>query len=169
MIILAVVLVLAGLVILKRGTDFSFSLGIALFILTFFWVIMSGVSATGTIYQTSNRPLVALADGTQGFKGSFFLGSGSIGGGDIGYNFYMADADGAYQLNSVPAGSAKVVERSGPASIDIIQTCNYRGGGLWAFPVRTLDCDGRQEPVNYKFYVPKGSVISNYDLDASNG
>lgn len=165
MIILALVIALSVLVFLLRGKDASFGFGLALGILLMVWVVMSAVSSTGTIYQTENRPLVAVADGAQGFKGSFFLGSGSIGGGEIGYNFYMADSRGAYSLKSAPAWAAKVIERDGPASVDVIQTCNYRGGGLLAFPVRTLDCAGRSAIVWYDFYVPKGSVISNYNLD----
>jgi len=122
-------------------------------------------ASSGAEHKVSTYPLVQLNDGNH-LKGSFFLGSGVIDD-RMGYNYYERHPDGSMTLESVDARDAKVIEQPGDARVVEDLKCNWRGGSIRSIPfVHFLDCEGLQETVSWTFYVPPGSVLNNYTLNA---
>lgn len=101
----------------------------------------------------SESSIIALQDGSS-TSGSFFLGSGSIDSDPV--FFYYEDDNGTYRLKHVLADDASVIESSGPARVDIYK--NKANSELFGLPF--------SDDTTYIFYVPNGSILRNFALDA---
>lgn len=117
-------------------------------------VALAGVVDTQTVV-VSNQ-LSTLQDGSQ-TTGSFFLGSGYVDGEQV-FSYYEKRG-GAFYLDSIDADHAKVVESNETPRVE--HTCK-KSDNIW-FSVFTGKCWNNWD---YTFYVPKGSVATNYTLDA---
>lgn len=114
-----------------------------------------GAEITGTHYETEGTAdLAALQDGSS-TSGSFFLGSGSFN--EEPSFFYYQKSGNEYHLEHVDADYAVVEETSGTPHVEYQKEVGNKP--FWAMPVSGYD--------HVKFYVPQGSVISNYTLDAN--
>lgn len=110
--------------------------------------------------------IVSMKDGTS-TEGSFFLGSGVIGN-KPSFTYYEQDASGAVRLKHVNANDASVVQYDGPPKVT--EECDsYKDSPtLWTWPIGDIwaeddiDCWGE----NIVFYVPEGSVKTDFVLDA---
>lgn len=126
-------------------------------------VALIATGITGLIfseyYTSEPRSLVNLQDGSN-VEGSFFLGIGSVGE-EMKYSFYAETDSGSYKLHSVDADRAEVVFTDG----DPYYTAEcYRPmfGKNWDF----VQAAGCYDHKNVTFYVPKGSIKTNFTLDA---
>lgn len=98
--------------------------------------------------------LVSLQDNTER-RGSFFLGSGTIS--DEPVFFYYEERNGAYHLEHIRADRASVVETEDDPRVEFYrETSDNALLGLPVFKPSTTAV----------FYVPNGSVVSNFELDA---
>lgn len=114
---------------------------------------VSGALASEAVTTTNN--LTTLQDGSQ-TTGTFFLGSGYVDGKQV-FSYYEKRG-GAYYLESIDAEHAKVVESSGQPRVE--HTCDQTTS-VWISVFSTC-----WNNYDYTFYVPKGSVVTNYTLDA---
>lgn len=103
--------------------------------------------------KVAEHSITALQDGSS-TRGSFFLGSGRIDSDPV--FFYYENSDGVYRLKHVFADEASVVESSGPAHVDVYK--NKANSELFGLPFSS--------DTTYRFYVPNGSILRNFTLDA---
>lgn len=136
------------------------------------WIV-AGIVAGGIVtviaqdvtkdYVPVETPIVALNDNI-GTEGSFFLGSGSIDSEAV-FFYYAGDNTNGFRLKHVDADDASIIEFDGDPYM--VQYC----GDLSTSPSWidfNLDkskpsCRSWDKTV---FYVPSGSIQSNYILDA---
>jgi len=135
-------------------TFFSLFMAVAAGALTFtiLQLLMYGIVGEH-MEKTGESDLASLAD-NQGTSGSFFLGSGSIDDEPVFY-YYERNGD-EYTLEHVNADEAVVIETTDDPRVEFYSPVSnnefwYIGG----FGESTV-----------KFYVPEGSVLNNYNLDA---
>ena len=111
---------------------------------------------------TVEHKLVSLKDGSS-VSGSFFLGIGGVGE-DAEYSFYEQDTDGKFHLEQVDADRASIVEYDGTPKMT--ESCDDYGDSPWllTWPISydSVDCYDR----DVVFYVPEGSVKTDFVLDA---
>lgn len=112
------------------------------------------IEVIGSHYETeSTANLAALQDGSSS-SGSFFLGSGTYD--EHPSFFYYEKSGNEYHLEHIDADLAVVIETSEAPRVEYQHEVGDHP--FWAIPVAGYD--------HVKFYVPEGSVISNYSLDA---
>lgn len=116
-------------------------------------IVASGNISAETV--VTSKGLSALQDGSQ-TRGSFFLGSGFVDGQQV-FSYYEKRG-GAFYLKTTLARDAKVVESDGTPRVE--HSCRQTTN-IW-ISVFTK-CWNNWD---YTFYVPKGSVVTNYTLDA---
>lgn len=134
--------------------------------------IIGFVITLGVIENTHDKVpietnLAALSDGTSA-SGSFFLGSGSVEERPV--FFYYAEVNGNYYLKHVRADTVTVRMTNGEPRM--VRYCgDYTTAPGWVkWPLSDnfwegsyIECAKRDQTV---FYVPEGSIQSNYILDA---
>lgn len=114
-----------------------------------------GAGIAGIHYETYGSANLAVLQDTSTVSGSFFLGSGYIE--ETPSFFYYQKNGNEYTLEHYDASRAVVIETDGNPHVEYQKAVG--DNELWGIPV------SEQEQV--RFYVPKGSVVSNYSLDAS--
>jgi hypothetical protein len=118
---------------------------------------LSNLTHPETTYQ--NVPLASLQDSIQ-TTGSFYLGIGSLDNTPT-YGFYT-EKNGAYQFHTVDASDATLYQDSKKPYV--VQDTGCKMTKLsWL-----LDCVDWNEDTYVSFHVPKGSIKSDYNLDAKN-
>jgi hypothetical protein len=101
---------------------------------------------------------------SEGVSGAFIWGSGSISS-DTYYNFYMAEPDGSFAPEQVPASSV----------VRIIEDASLKDEGFWTTTIREPDTkspfyrwgfvnDPRTETLRQEFRVPKGTVVQSFNI-----
>ncbi len=106
---------------------------------------------------TATHPLKSIQD-VSTTHGAFFLGSGVVSG-DPSFFYYEQQDDGSFVLQSVAAEDATVVESSGtPRVVD--EHLAIDSGWTW------LTFSGTFGHKRVVFYVPPGSITTNFTLDA---
>jgi len=111
---------------------------------------------TKTEIVKSTFELESLQDGSK-INGQFFLGSGYINE-RMKYSFYISEKDG-YKLYSIEASNAHVRytnEKPKLEMFDEVVTDDFVNNFSLKSELNT----------NYIIYVPKGSILQNYTLDA---
>lgn len=113
------------------------------------------IHITGSHYEVeSTSKLAALQDGHSSY-GSFFLGSGSYNEAPA-FFYYERHGKDVYTLEHAYAEYATVVETDDAPRVEYLEEKSDHP--FWAIPVA---------PESFvTFYVPRGSVMSNYSLDA---
>ena len=170
-----VVFALGIFTLIYNGTSAYEGWGFATFTMIVVWIIGAGATAVVTLglaeFWVKDTPvtsdIVSLADG-QGTHGSFFLGSGSIDSKPV-FFFYRQSANGSFRLEHRDADNVSIVETTGQPYMETL-CVDYSHLPRWFdWPVK------RSEAPDYNdcrtndpttFYVPEGSIKSNYILDA---
>jgi len=98
-----------------------------------------------------------LTDSSQ-IEGSFFLGSGSIRQTPV-YYFYAETGTDTYELHWVNASRTTIHESDSNPHIDYT---GYRSENAWLNVFGAAGADGQE---TYDIYVPKGSIVQNYNLN----
>ena len=101
--------------------------------------------------------LESIQDGSK-INGQFFLGSGYINE-RMKYSFYLSEQQG-YKLYSIDASDAYIKYTDGKPKLEMYQeviTDDFINNFSTTLDLKT----------NYKIYVPKGSILQNYTLDAN--
>lgn len=113
------------------------------------------------IEEKSTFKLMNLQDGSQ-VNGHFFLGSGVIEG-KMTYAFYYEIDSVNFAMSQIPYDVAKIryTNDSTTAYIEQYQTVDDKNYFLNHFSIDTDYGDKR-----FVIYVPKGTIKSNYNLDA---
>ncbi len=112
-------------------------------------IVMCLISTKEVTYTTR---IVSLQDNTR-TEGSFALGSGHIEGVTY-YCYYYNHIDGGYALGKVKTSNTRIVEWDKDYAI---KQCTMDENKEW----------GKGHMVGgYVFYVPKGTVVRNFNLDA---
>jgi len=117
-------------------------------------VNLAAASVIGYHYEEKNISNIASIQDNVQTSGSFFLGSGTIDSEAVFY-FYEQDGDG-YRLTHVPAYRSKIVESN--ESPHLVVSKAVGDHPFWGIPLNSHD--------NYTFYVPTGSILNNFNLDA---
>lgn len=142
--------------VIRGGAD-AFCLFIVGMVTFIGGMIMNAIiqtAVTGTHYEVSQTYELHTLHDSSGTTGSFFLGSGTIDSKPV-FMYYEKQGD-SYFLRHADADFATVIESTSTPHVDkLVERANNKWWGL-AF--------GAGHSVN--FYVPKGSVVSNYTLDA---
>lgn len=173
--ILTVLFVTGGVALIwhnARGTWQEFWGG---FVFIWFFVsvvIIAPLATMAALVMTSGdtevtTPIVSLADG-QSVSGRFFLGSGVVDG-HPAYTYYTGSEDTGFHLRSVSA-SLVTIRYTDESPRMVCEATDWRLSPSWV-DFNTYDAppdcdteDGNQDRIT--FYVPAGSVQSNYTLDA---
>lgn len=113
------------------------------------------------IEEKSTFKLMNLQDGSQ-VSGHFFLGSGIVEG-KMNYAFYYAVDDSTSAMSQIPYDVAKIRYTNDSTTAYIVLYCsvNDKNYFLNHFSVDTDYGDTR-----FIIYVPKGTIKTNYNLDA---
>ena len=118
------------------------------------------------IYTVETRQLVAVQDNV-GIQGKFFLGCGEINSDVVYFVYYYKTADGIIKFDKILADQIEIIEedRSDGVMEKRLKT-RRRVLKDKKFFSRLFFIDiGASITVHYRFYIPKGSVITNYRLD----
>lgn len=114
-------------------------------------------------------PIYEMGD-SLGVKGRMFLGSGSIES-DPAFMYYAKDTEGFLRLRHIRAARVQIVETDNerPHYVKICKDRTDTPGWLrapWLVSYSEEQCpaDGTDTRT---FYVPRGSVAGNFELDAS--
>lgn len=102
-------------------------------------------------YHQETYTISAIQDGRT-IQGRFFLGSGTIEGVQV-FSYYQ-NTDGYKTLESSPAAYSRIIECDCVPAVEI----SWVESGIWS---TTPD-----KETDYIFYVPEGSIVTNYTLDA---
>jgi hypothetical protein len=174
-IFILVVFALGIYALISNGTQTYEGWGFAAFTMVITWLIGTGASIAVMMSLSEiwvedtpvQSRLVSLADGSS-THGSFFLGSGSVDSEPV-FFFYRESDDGSYRLEHRDAEYVSIVETSGVPHMETL-CVDYSHLPRWFdWPLP------RSEAPNYSdcrdndpttFYVPEGSIKSNYILDA---
>ena len=89
-------------------------------------------------------------------KGSFFLGSGTIGGKRV-LNYIVTDDEGFMELQSVPTSASRIAEGDWVPSVTVNQ--HYKSNP-WLYP-----WGGVGAGQTYDFRIPSGSVLEDFTID----
>lgn len=91
-------------------------------------------------------------------SGSFFLGIGSIHteAGELGYYFIMENK-GGWEIRRIPIAKGRVIETESESPHVLL--FDKMGDG------RALNPSDSSTVGFYEFYIPKGSLISGYEVD----
>jgi hypothetical protein len=147
--------------------------GVTLVVGLFVTLFLTFIAASIAVPDHSvERDLVALADG-QSTHGSFFLGSGSVDS-DPAFFWYQDDGTGGYKLKSINAYWVTIREIPEGETPHMVQRCDdYSNIPKWVgWPLdisedeESNSCGDSDEKSWTTFYVPAGSIKSNYILDA---
>lgn len=113
-----------------------------------------------TYDKIAKYPIVNMADGS-GLSGRFLLGSGNINS-KMSYAFYYIQDDGFYKMAVIESSIVRVSytkpEEQPTCVQHILSTAD-----VW-YNWFSLDSDIGDE--EYELYVPKGSINTQYKLDA---
>lgn len=160
------VFILIGTVLILKDRDGYFGapwLLISVFIAigcVFSLIVSMFISIFSGVPQTNTINLAALADGGN-TSGSFFLGIGTVKDRQV-FSFYTNTA-GVYRLEQVDAQDAVVLESTGQPHVEV--HCTNRFNKNWNIVANNnKTCPFRSS--TFKFYVPKGSVVNQFTLDA---
>jgi hypothetical protein len=126
-----------------------------------FLAIIIGFSTLwSTDSETHTYQLKAISTGQEvhgSFAGGFFVSYGEVDG-ERALQF-IRQSHGGYHLESAPTDDSVLFERAGAP---IVKVTSYSGFWWWLCPWTNTDYAN-----TYKFYVPKGSVLSDYTIDNS--
>jgi len=108
--------------------------------------------------KTETVYIKTLSDNTAVMSGSFVLGSGTISS-DSYYFFYVIVNDSTFYLDRIKADNAKIIETN-------IKNAYYQKRDF-TIPAdqRMWLLSGDNLSTEYYIYVPKGTIIVNYNLD----
>jgi hypothetical protein len=107
--------------------------------------------------KVTTLSLDAISDGTTP-KSSFFLGSGYINE-EPSFMYYQKDGD-AYTLRSIPSRHASIKYTTGDPHVDMLKPCSSIPGFRDLCNILWAD--------DAVFYVPEGSIVNTFTLDAKN-
>ena len=149
----------------KKGGDNS-NFGYIIFSYFIFWLTISGIivillpSKTETVLKETYN-LTVLQDNNN-VKGSFFLGAGYVGEKMI-YSFYYEN-NGFYEFKQIEyhKGNVKIKYSNGKPKIERYSEEKVKDAFINNF---TFYCDCGNNS-KYIIYVPEGTIIQNYSLDA---
>ena len=130
-------------------------------------VLLVGLSEIWVEDTPVESELASLADGSS-VSGSFFLGSGSVESEPV-FFFYRQQGNGSFRLEHRDADKVSIVETSSDPRM-VTLCVDYSHVPTWfewplfnSSPPTYEDCRD-DDPTT--FYVPEGSIKSNYILDA---
>lgn len=121
-----------------------------------FSIIISMIIPTHTQIEKSTFELESLQDGSR-INGQFFLGSGYINE-KMKYSFYISEENG-YKLYSIDANNAHVKYTTEKPKLEMFEEVvndDFINNFSIAMDLKT----------SYIIYVPQGSILQNYVLDA---
>jgi len=107
------------------------------------------------VVEKSIFDLESIQDGSK-MQGQFFLGSGYINE-QMHYSFYLNEEKG-YKLYSISSNDAHIRYTNNKPKLEMLEEKKSN-----AFINNFSLCELK---TNYIIYVPKGSILQNYDLDA---
>lgn len=123
-----------------------------------------GIGSLGHIGSTTQKTgtevynLTALETGNQ-VSGRFFLGSGTVNDNQV-FSYLYQDEDGGFRLDSAYASNSVVYEDD--SEKPRLEVDNYETvPNPWLSPILPI---GGESTGENKFYVPEGSVLSNYQV-----
>lgn len=153
-IIILVPLIIGGVVWYTDYLFDGFLASVVSLIVTFFLVMVIGIMLPLSTTKVEETPLKALSL-SNGQSGTFFLGTGVIKD-KIKYIYYL-DNGGRYELKTIDADDADIVEYDGEPKM----VKEHLSPPSWWLPAMD-DFDW-----NITFYVPEGSITDTYELDVS--
>ena len=114
--------------------------------------------------EVGSSNIKTLSDGNDGFSGSFLLGCGTISS-HSKYYYYESTSDSTFYLGSIDADGVKIVESDyrGPCIVKYRSHVDWSRSTFesnWFIKISTLQYE------YYEIYVPKNTIIVNYNLDA---
>lgn len=115
--------------------------------------MLSGVIFVGEHWKTYRVAELANLQDNGRTSGSFFLGSGSIDEEPVFW--YYENNSGVLSLHHVGANVASLVEADGPPRLEVLEK---KSDNTWF--------QFHSGSKHYRFYVPPGSVVNNFRLDA---
>lgn len=116
------------------------------------FTILSIANLLPTHTESTYGSLEAINDNSS-VSGSFFLGSGSVNGRMV-FSYYQKSGD-SYQLLQQDADRSLVKYTDGIPTVEYLKDCS-------SIPSLESICSSPR----FIFYVPRGSIQSNYNLDA---
>jgi hypothetical protein len=165
-IIFLVLAVVIGIFQIMNGYDDYFLEGaFRIFFFALFGVVIGFIFAiilpSKMIEQKSTFKLMNLQDGSQ-ISGNFFLGSGVVEG-KMNYVFYYAQDSNTFAMSQIKydVANIKYTKDSTTAYIECYKTVDDPNWFWNNFSYDTYYGDCR-----YIIYVPKGTIKTNYNLDA---
>jgi hypothetical protein len=113
--------------------------------------------------EIGSSNIKTLSDGNDGLSGSFLLGCGTISTYSK-YYYYKSTSDSTFYLGSINADGVKIIESDyrGPCIV------KYRAHIDWSrsnFESNWFFKNSTQAFEYYEIYVPKNTIIINYNLD----
>lgn len=107
-------------------------------------------------YEIEPEPLGALADSNL-VEGNFFLGCGGVNG-ELTYTFVVGDETNGFIAKQVSAKNCtiKYTDKE-PYYTKKFSNFNWFGRAVWGTDGMTI--------AEYTFYVPKGTIVQNYNID----
>lgn len=96
------------------------------------------------------------------YQGGVFASYGTLGSQQV-INYVWKDQNGGLHLNQVNAGDATVYEQDGDPHLTVTEYTEHVDYSFWV-PWIVGDRNGGQ---HIDLYVPKGSVVTDFKLDAS--
>lgn len=121
--------------------------------------IIAGATGKPEVVNTDKAPLTALNTGTD-ISGRFFLGTGSING-EPSFTYVFEQEDGGFQLSSANAIQSSVYEVDDATPHVEIDNYRLKPNEFWS-PMSWM-FNINYDSI-YRFYVPKGSVLQNYQV-----
>jgi len=115
---------------------------------------LSNAEKVTEIVQTEQLSALNTSDKT---SGRFFLGSGTIDSNPV-VRYMIKDSEGGFQIQTKDFSTSKVYEI--PDGVDPRMECSQE----FLLPHWSLDIKQPLGDSTCKFYVPKGSVIEDYEI-----
>ncbi len=109
----------------------------------------------------SSHEIVSLQDNGN-ISGSFFLGCGSVNG-RMNYIYYYEISPGSYAMNMLDYSDVTILFTEGMPKIEKIQDVKVKHHKKNKFAIQGYK---GERPDRYKIYTPKGTILSNFKLDA---
>lgn len=110
-----------------------------------------------------NETIVSIKDNSQvegNIRGGIFLIRGNINQKEY-YMGYKQNEDGSFSQFKVPVERSKIYETTDGFRLEIYEF-RQKNTGLFVMPCHQCTEEHRQ----YKIYVPKGSIVQDFTLDA---
>lgn len=120
------------------------------------WTISTMDKPENLTHETKTYEIVCLQDNSR-INGNFFLGCGSVDG-KMKYTLYYKDNNNDIRGEELPFDNVILkYTKDKPKfeiSYDVLKKSNYR---LW---------NGLRSNTKYRIYIPEGTIVNNYNLDA---